>query len=184
MAEDEDRALVLRGGLLAAGITALLMVIVAVPFFIYFFCRIEVPARHIAVLVRKTGRDLENGQELAPSLDYKGVQREPLTEGRYFRNPWLMSWEVVPQIEIPESQMGVVVRLFGDDLPYGEIIAWNEEQKGIVPETLRPGRYAYNAWVIGSSRRARDNYAYHIELHQPVTIPAGYKGPSGFSVGR
>ena len=50
-------------------------------------------------------------------------------------------------VEIATDQLGVRIRLEGDDLEYGEIIAWEETQKGIVPEVLRPGRYAINPYL-------------------------------------
>ena len=85
------------------------------------------------------------------------MQKEVLTEGRYYYNPYAWTWQVVPQVEIPEGKLGVRIRMYGDDLPAGELIAWKENQKGIVPEVLRPGRYPINAWVAGSktSRRGR-----------------------------
>lgn len=153
-----------------------LIVAVSAPVVWYGFCRIEVPAKHIAILVRKTGKDLANGDEVAPSPEHKGLQKEVLTEGRHFRNPWTWSWTVVPQIEIPQDRLGVRTRLYGDDLPYGEIIATKENQKGIVSEVLQPGRHAINAWVIGTPRRRFDNYAEHIEMFEPVVISAGFKG--------
>lgn len=131
---------------------------------VYTQFRIDVPKRHIAILTKKVGKDLQNHQEIAPDASYKGIQKQVLGEGRYFYNPYAWSWKVVPMIEIPTDKMGVPIRLVGDDLPYGEIIAWKPEQKGIVPEVLRPGRYAINPYVE------------QIHLHQPVTIPAGYKG--------
>ena len=54
--------------------------------FAYTNCRISVPERHIAVLTRKTGKDLENGQEVAPDESHKGLQLNVLSEGRYFYN--------------------------------------------------------------------------------------------------
>ena len=49
-----------------------------------------------------------------------------------------------------------------------------------MPEVLRPGRYPINALVLNDAsqppRRYYDSYAYHVELHDPVTVPAGYKG--------
>lgn len=158
-------AIVIAGGLL-----------VAIPVVIYTVCRIEVPSRHMAILIKKTGKDLGNEDEIAPSAEYKGLQKEVLAEGRHFRNPWNWRWEVVPQVEIPQDKLGVRVRLYGDDLPYGHVIAWEEGQKGIVPDVLRPGRYAINALVEGHARRTADNYAEHVELHEPVVIPAGFKG--------
>ena len=142
----------------------------------YMVFRVEVPAGHIAVLVKKTGKELPMGEEIAPSEEYKGLQRKVLSEGRYFLNPWHWAWEVVPQIEIPEGNLGVRVRLHGDDLGYGEIIASTEQHKGIVPAVLRPGRYPINGWVIGSPRRELDNYAEYVEVREPIQVPAGYKG--------
>jgi regulator of protease activity HflC (stomatin/prohibitin superfamily) len=129
----------------------------------------------MAVMTRKTGKDLTNADEVAPDASYKGLQKEVLAEGRHFRNPWTWGWEVVPQIEIPQGKVGVRIRLYGDDPPGGEIIAWKENEKGIVPGVLRPGRYALNAILAGQNRE-RDNYAEIIELHDPVTVPAGFRG--------
>ncbi len=44
--------------------------------------------------------------------------------------------------------------MYGDDLAAGELIAWKENQKGIVSEVLRLGRYPINAWVEGSEKRS------------------------------
>ncbi|MCA9152527.1 MAG: hypothetical protein KDA92_24660, partial [Planctomycetales bacterium] len=161
---------------IAGGLMLLVVLVVGYPLFQYFFCRIEVPSRHMAVLVKKTGKNLDNGQEIAPGPEFKGVQPTVLTEGRHYYNPWNWRWEVVPQVDIPEAKLGVRVRLYGDDLPYGELIAWQENQKGIVPDVLRPGRHAINAWTESTGDRRRDNYAEYIELHDPIVVPAGYKG--------
>lgn len=131
---------------------------------VYSNFRIVVPDKHIAVLIRKTGQDLGNQEEIAPSPDHKGIQKEVLTEGRYFYNPYSWDWEIREMQEVPPGQLGVLIRRHGADLPIGQFIAWNEDQKGIVPSVLRPGRYPLNP------------YLYDVELHKPVTIPAGYKG--------
>lgn len=157
----------------------------------YMMCRIDVPAKHIAVLTTKTGQDLENGLEIAPNEDYKGLQSKVLSEGRYFYNPYFYSWRVYPMVEIPQGKMGVRVRLYGKDLSYGDFVASTNDDaaadpdtngKGIVPEVLRPGRYALNALVkdetgrVINGRQARSDYVEIVELHTPITIPAGYKG--------
>ena len=151
-----------------------IVVAVAIPWGIYQECRIDVPNKQMAVLTHKIGEDLEPGVVIAPSPESKGVQKEVLTEGRYYYNPYDWDWQVVPQVEIPEGKLGVRIRMYGDDLAAGELIAWKENQKGIVSDVLRPGRYPINAWVEGSE--ARQNYAEIVELHDPITIPAGYKG--------
>ena len=153
----------------------ILAAILAAPVFYWGFCRIDVPTGSIAVLTRKTGKEVTNDDELAPGPEYKGLQKDVLSEGRHFRNPWSWDWEVVPQIEIPQGKVGVRVRLFGDDPPRSEIIAWNKNEKGIVPEVLGPGRYPLNA-VIAGQENSRNNYAEVIELHDPITVPAGFKG--------
>lgn len=144
--------------------------------FIWFGCRIEVGQGQMAVLVRKTGLDIENGDEIAPTDKHKGVQEGVLRPGRFFYNPWNWSWEVVPQVEVPEGKLGVLVRMFGDELPYGEVVALKDNQKGIVADPLRPGRYAINGGIEGESRRSSDSLAYRVELHEPIVIPAGYRG--------
>ena len=150
------------------------------PIYLWNQCRIDVPSKHMAILIKKTGKDLPNGVEIAPSDEYKGVQAKVLREGRYFKptkyNPYFYDWIVVPQIEIPEGKLGVRIRLYGDNLEPGELIAFDENQKGIVADVLEPARYAINAWVVDTDQRRYDSYAEHIELHDPVTVPAGFKG--------
>lgn len=149
---------------------------------IFLFCRIDVPSGHIAVLTLKTGKDIGNDVELVPESQfgqYKGLQEKVLSEGRYFYNPWHWEWEVVPQVEVPESKLGVRIRLHGDELEYGNLIADLPTQKGIDPNVLRPGRYALNAIVYTKGSKPeidRQNYAELVELHEPIEIPAGFKG--------
>jgi regulator of protease activity HflC (stomatin/prohibitin superfamily) len=143
----------------------------------YATFRIDVPQGHIAVLVKKTGLDLEDGDIIAPDEKYKGIQRKVLTEGRYFYNPWNWSWAVHPMIEIPAGKMGVRVRLYGNNLPYAHFLAVKEDQKGIVDEVLRPGRYPINGVIKGQeATRKTPDYVEIIELFDPITIPAGYRG--------
>ena len=75
------------GAALAASLggLALIGLFVFLPIFIWFFCRIEPGSGQIAVLVRKTGRDLPSGQIVALSSEEKGIQLEVLAEGRYFK---------------------------------------------------------------------------------------------------
>lgn len=168
----------------AIGLFVLVVIIVVGAYVGYTKCRIDIPARHFAVLTTKTGEDLENYEEVAPDTDHKGLQLEVLPEGRYFYNPFFWDWEVYPMIEIPRDKMGVRVRLYGDDLPYGDFMASDEQHKGIIEAVLKPGRYAINAKVIdretkrevGSARSGKNDYVEIIELWDPKVIPAGYKG--------
>lgn len=172
----------IRGGLLGTLGVVLLAGTFGLIFWIYAFCRIEVPSGHIAVLIKKTGAEIDNATEIV-SVDefgnFKGLQEKVLSEGRYFYNPWNWEWEIVPQVEIPENRLGVRIRLYGDDLGYGNLIADAASQKGIAAEVLRPGRYPINAIVYQSDEKPildRDNYAELIELHKPIVVPAGFKG--------
>ena len=152
-----------------------LAALVVVPFAIlgaYNACKIEVDTGKQAVLIRRVGLDLARDQELAPSRKdgayYKGVQTEGayggvLTEGRYFYNPYYWAWEISDQFVVPNGKIGIRVAMDGADLPTGQILA-EPGQKGILAKVELPGRYPYNP------------YAESIELHDPVTVPAGFRG--------
>ncbi len=137
---------------------------------LYTSFQIEVPTGQMAVLLKKTGNDLTNFDEVAPDESFKGIQKQVLTEGRYFRNPYIWQWKIVDQTEIKNGELGVLVSLIGDDLPYGQFFAKVDPTtkqpttKGIVPDVLRPGRYPIHP----------DMYA--VIKDAPVTVPAGYKG--------
>jgi len=140
---------------------------------LYNLCKIEVATGQQLVLIRRSGLDLDPSMELAPPRKdgkwyYKGVQTEGpnggvLLEGRYFYNPLYWSWEIMPQFVVPSNKIGVRVALVGEELPEGHILA-DEGEKGIRREVLKPGRYPYNP------------YAESIELHDLVTVPAGFRG--------
>ncbi|TWU50834.1 SPFH domain / Band 7 family protein [Rubripirellula tenax] len=149
---------------------------------VFLFCQIEVPSGKIAVLTKKTGQEISNEMEIVPesmSGQYKGIEEKVLTEGRYFYNPWKWDWDVVSQVEVPENRLGVRIRLYGDDLGYGNLIAEKQSEKGIFGEVLRPGRYPLNAIVYEANTEpqpTRNNFIELVELHQPVVIPAGFIG--------
>lgn len=166
--DDEHRS---RG---AAGKTAGLIVVfvfagLVVSWVTYTMFRIDVGPDEFAVLTRKTGKDVKNGDEVAPDGNHKGIQKEVLTTGRYFYNPYDWDWDVKKQIDIKPGKIGVLISLTGDDLPYGEFLAKMNNgkpvTKGIVPEILNPGRYPINPYLFKVE-----------EEHEPVTIPAGFKG--------
>jgi regulator of protease activity HflC (stomatin/prohibitin superfamily) len=134
-----------------------------VPLWIWFFCRIEPGPDEIAVLIHKTGRDLPSGQILSLKPDEKGIQLEVLPEGRYFKNPYSWGWQIGKVTDIPAGKLGVLARLFGEDLPPGNIIATGTS-KGILKDVLRPGKYRIN------------HYAYEVELFDAITIRPGCAG--------
>jgi regulator of protease activity HflC (stomatin/prohibitin superfamily) len=131
--------------------------------FIWFFCRIEPGAGEIAVLIRKTGVNLAPGQVIATAEGQKGIQLAVLPEGRYFKNPYTWSWKMQRILDVPAGQLGVMTRLYGDELPPGKIIA-ADDQRGIMQEILRPGKYRINP------------YATHVALFDAVNITPGNVG--------
>jgi len=139
------------------------MAIAAGLVFFWFFCRIEPDAGEIAVLIRKTGDDLPSGQVIALQEGQKGIQLDVLPEGRYFRNPYTWSWNIQRILDVPAGKLAVKTRLYGDELPPGEIIA-QDGQRGIVEEILRPGKYRINP------------YAYHVALFDAINIRPGHVG--------
>ena len=131
---------------------------------VWFGWRIEPENGEIAILMKKTGRDLPAEAILAPGPEYKGIQEEVLPEGRYFRNPWTWEWSYAQALDIPAGKFGVLVRKFGKDLPAGEILARDPSYKGIVPEVLGTGRHRINP------------HAYAVKLCDDIVIKPGHVG--------
>lgn len=158
----------------STGIVIIGLIIFAIfilPLWIWFFWRIEVGPGEVAVLIHKTGEDLPSGQILAADETQKGIQLEVLAEGRYFYNPYSWAWRKAPILDIPAGKLGVMTRLYGDDLPTGEILA-TDKSKGIVREVLRPGKYRINP------------YAYNVQLFDAINIRPGHVGVMTSLVGR
>jgi len=131
--------------------------------FVWTFCRIQVPAGHMAIVTAKIGKPLPPGQILADPGE-KGVQREPLPEGRHFRDPVNYSWRIVPAINIPVGKVGVVTSKVGKELPPGEILAADSACKGVWKDVLGPGTYRLNP------------EGYEVTQLDAINIPIGYVG--------
>ena len=142
---------------------AIAVVVLLFPLWVWTFCRIEPGPGEIAVLIRKTGKDLPSGQILALEKGQKGIQLEVLAEGRYFRNPYHWGWEIARITDVPPGKLGVLTRLYGADLPSGQILA-PDGCKGIVADVLRPGKYRINP------------YAYGVQQFDAITIRPGCGG--------
>ena len=129
---------------------AILLAVLFFPIWFWVFCRIEPGPGEIAVLIRKTGKDLPSGQILALEPGQKGIQLEVLAEGRWFKNPYVWDWEIRKITDIPAGKLGVLTRLYGNDLPGGQILA-PEGYKGIVAKVLGPGalRTKPKEWLPG-----------------------------------
>ncbi len=157
---------------LSFGAIIVVGLILFLPIFIWFFCRIEPGPDQIAILIRKTGKDLPSGQILALHEGEKGIQSDVLPEGRYFKNPYVWDWKIARATDIPAGKLGVKTRLYGEDLGPGDIIASGENTKGIVGEVLTPGKYRINP------------FAYSVELFDAISIKPGSVGVVTSLVGK
>ena len=147
-------------GPIAAVAAALLA---AFSLWVWYGWRIEPENGRIAILYKKTGKNLPPEAILALGPEYKGIQEEVLPEGRYFRNPWTWEWRYANAVDIPAGKFGVLVRKFGKDLPEGEILA-KEGTRGILRDVLGTGKHRINP------------YAYEVKLYDDITIKPGYVG--------
>ncbi|MBP7274715.1 MAG: hypothetical protein KBA51_00765 [Kiritimatiellae bacterium] len=129
---------------------------------LWLFCRVFVGPDQMAVVITKTGKDLEAGRILARP-DEKGVQEDVLGEGRYFFNPILFDIKKYPVILIPAGKVGVVKSNVGREPPQGEFLA-AEGEKGIQRRVLGPGKYRLNP--VG----------YEVAIEDALNIPIGYVG--------
>ncbi|MDD4101272.1 MAG: SPFH domain-containing protein [Kiritimatiellae bacterium] len=156
-------------------LTALFAPLVAVLllgiFFLWGFCRIQVPAGYMAIVTAKTGRPLPPGEILAAPGE-KGVQRDPLPEGRHFLNPVNHEWRILPAVTIPVGKVGVVTSKVGKELPPGEILSADSSGKGVWRDVLGPGTYRLNP------------EGYQVTILDAVNIPIGYVGIVTSQTGR
>jgi len=131
--------------------------------FFWFFCRIQVEPGYMAIVTAKVGNPLPPNEILAAPGE-KGVQRDPLPEGRHFLNPINYSWEIVPDVTIPVGKVGVVTAKVGKELPPGEILSADDTGKGIWKDVLGPGTYRLNP------------QGYEVTQLDAMNIPIGYVG--------
>lgn len=155
----------------------------------WFVIRVEVDAGELLVLINKTGATIPDELEdaygdqvvLYPELvkaiaaktgmteervrsGYKGIQFEVLSEGRYFPNPYFYKSENFPATSIGQGEMGVLVRKFGQPLPFPKTVATAPDERGPVAEILLPGRHNINL------------LAYEVQRFPAVQIPEGHVG--------
>ena len=131
--------------------------------FIWNFCRVYVPAGHMAIVTAKTGKALPPDRILAEPGE-KGVQRIPLAEGRHFLNPINNDWRIVPVTTIPAGSVGLVTAKTGRELAPGEILAPDDNSKGVWRRVLGPGTYRLNP------------EGYDVKVMSAINIPIGYVG--------
>ena len=131
--------------------------------YLWFFCRIYVPAGMMAVVTAKTGKQPASGVILVEKGE-KGIWREVLAEGRHFLDPVLYDVKLCQNISIPLGKVGIVTSKVGSELPPGEIIAADSKGKGVQREVLGPGVYRLNP------------EGFKVEIMDAINIPPGYVG--------
>ncbi len=134
------------------------------------FCRFYVDPGMMAILTAKTGDPLPPDQILAQP-GQKGIEEQPLGEGRHFRNPLFYTYKMMPIIVIPTGKVGIVTSKVGAELPPGEFLA-EPGQKGIWRRVLGPGKHRLNP------------YGYQVDIVDAVIIPVGYVGVATSLSGR
>ena len=147
-------------GGLALGAVAIAIFIFGI---VWTTCRIYVPEGYMAIVTAKTGDPLPPGRILAEPGE-KGVQRVPLAEGRHFLNPINNDWTIVPAKTISAGSIGIVTSKTGKELPPGEILAPDDDSKGVWRRVLGPGTYRLNP------------EGYDIKVMSAINIPIGYAG--------
>ena len=152
-----------KSKIIGMAVGAVAAVVVVFLGFLWTCCRVYVPAGYMAIVTAKTGDPLPSGRILAEPGE-KGVQRVPLAEGRHFLNPINNDWRIVRVTTIPAGSVGVVTSKTGKELSAGEILAPDEDSKGVWRRVLGPGTYRLNP------------EGYDIAVMSAINIPIGYAG--------
>ena len=97
-------------------------------------------------------------------MQTEGAYGGVLTEGRYFYNPLVWDWAISPQFEVPSGKIGIRIALERRRPPARRRSSPSRVRRASSPKVDLPGRYPYN------------HYAVEFELHDPVIVPAGFRG--------
>ncbi len=162
------------------GILAIVAVVVALPvvylFWVWVVERVEVGPSEILIVTNLWGRELPEGEIIAPDDSYKGIVLEPRREGRHFINPLTQSFERSKLVPVQKGECLVLTRKFGTPIPAdrlnnGDFLAGKGE-RGVVKEVLGQGNHALNP------------NAYSWELVKAVEIKADEVGVRTLKAGK
>lgn len=108
---------------------------------------VEIKAEEVGIVKSMTGESLKAGDFLAED-GQKGIQRKPLTPGKYRLNPFAYEIQKVAATQIKPGSVGCVTRLTGAPSPEGQLA--EPGQRGIQKDVLQPGIYYRNPneWKI------------------------------------
>ncbi|MDY5954493.1 MAG: SPFH domain-containing protein [Kiritimatiellia bacterium] len=121
----------------------------------------SIAAGRFGVLVRKYGKDLPEGEIIAPSPEYKGIVPEVLGTGRHRINPYAYDIQLFNDIRIAPGYVGVVTKLTGEDLfsAPGKVAGGVGSRgflsapgcKGVQAQVLREGTHRLNPYIYSVS---------------------------------
>jgi uncharacterized membrane protein YqiK len=135
------------------------------------FLRVQqVPADAVGIVTTQDGRPIpagdlagppvaahdsfQRGQKFIEAGGCRGLQEEVLLAGAWNLNPWFVSVELLPMVEIPIGYVGVVVSYVGDEhidvsgeeFTHGDLV--EKGRKGVWVEPLLPGKHPLNTKVM------------------------------------
>lgn len=136
-----------------------------------------IPLGKVGIVTSKVGKDLPQGEVIAPDRESKGIWKDALGPGVYRLNPEGYSVEIADAINIPVGFVGVVTSQTGKAPKPGEFAKPGE--KGVMRDILQPGlyyinRYAYQVNVIEIgmnqvSMTGLDNNIQNIQFRRQLT---------------
>ena len=145
---------------------------------VWLFERIEVPPDKVLVRIHKWGKNLPEGELVAPDESYKGVMLDVWMTGRYFLNPLIWDTELKDLVSIGPDECGVVMRRYGKDIPKERLAAGDflarDGEKGIAREVLMPG----------SHKDQSNTYAYTLQRVKAIQVKANEVGVKTLKVGK
>ena len=156
----------------------------------------DVPAGKFAVLVRRFGKDGENGSIIATDSSCRGVVKEVLGTGRHRINPYAYQVKMFDDIKIMPGTIGVVTSLTGTDIFSGVANDYKDEngflvsgnRKGVVKEVLKEGTHRINPFIysvtVVNTRRQRHEFSGKeaITFLTMDGFPVSIEGPVEFNI--
>jgi uncharacterized membrane protein YqiK len=130
----------------------------------------KIPPNQVGVVTTQDGKPLKQG-EIAGDLvaghnnyqdfdkfigagGFRGLQQQVLLAGAWNLNPWAVTVKIIEMLDIPIGYVGVVNSFVGEEgrdvsgveFEHGNIVS--KGQRGVWNETLGPGKYAINPFIM------------------------------------
>lgn len=171
-----------------APVIALVLVGAVVAYLAYFWFvrRVVIDSGEVLVVLKKYGdRALDGDQVVIPRApdqkadptgylewnkrydDVNGIMEQVWLPGVYFGfSPFDYERYTFKIKEITPGKVGIVVRLFGEPLKPGQVLADAPHQRGPMPIVLQPGKYPEYS----------NPFAYEVKEIDPVQVDPGHRG--------